>query len=329
MKRKKRHHSIGQGADKTPAHEHRHETLRKMFIDPTFDYGFKWLFGRPRNQHILLAFLNVVLKDHALPPITKVALMDKELIPDDIRGRSGVVDLHCEDQSGHKYIVEMQVAKEDHFEKRALFYATGLYRSQVRRADHMDRLRPTIFVALLNFNLFPDLPEAVNSHRMREIVSGRNTFGDLRFTTVELKKFTKTAEELETIEDQWLYIFTRLADHDLLPQQIVDETVREAAMILNEGTLSREERLAWERAWIGEVAYRSQMDTARREGLEEGKSLGIEEGKSLGIEEGKIVAQETILKTLLADPITSQLPDSELARLTGLSEDAVRTFRHT
>ncbi len=72
-----------------------------------------------------------------------------------------MVDRHRKDQSAHWYFVKMQVAKEEHLEKRALFYATSLYLSQVKRADHMDRPRPTLFAAPLNFNLFPDLPKTV------------------------------------------------------------------------------------------------------------------------------------------------------------------------
>ena len=41
------------------------------------------------------------------------------------------MDILCKDEKGHTYIVEMQVAKEKGFEKRAQYYASKAYISQM------------------------------------------------------------------------------------------------------------------------------------------------------------------------------------------------------
>jgi predicted transposase/invertase (TIGR01784 family) len=53
--------------------------------------------------------------------------------PDIASDKQSIVDILCKDSQGNKYIVEMQVARDKGFEKRAQLYAACAYSRQSGR----------------------------------------------------------------------------------------------------------------------------------------------------------------------------------------------------
>ena len=60
--------------------------------------------------------------------------------------KTSIVDILCVDQKGNHYIVEMQIAKEKGFEKRAQYYASKAYSSQMNiSGGSTTLLKPSFF----------------------------------------------------------------------------------------------------------------------------------------------------------------------------------------
>lgn len=57
-------------------------------------------------------------------------------------GKVTIVDVKSRDQSGKNYIVEMQVAEVEGFDKRVLYYASKSYSAQIERGDIYEKLNP-------------------------------------------------------------------------------------------------------------------------------------------------------------------------------------------
>ena len=57
-------------------------------------------------------------------------------------------------------------------------------------------------------------------------------------------------------------------------------------------------------------------------GLDEGKKLGLDEGKKLGLDEGKAEMASSIARNLIA----MSMPESDIAKATGLSIDEVQAL---
>ena len=56
-----------------------------------------------------------------------------------------------------QYIVEMQVANQKGFEKRAQYYAAKAYISQMNKGDKLYKnLKEVIFLAIVDFKMFPE-----------------------------------------------------------------------------------------------------------------------------------------------------------------------------
>ena len=65
--------------------------------------------------------------------------------------KTSIVDILCRDEKGNTYIVEMQVAKEKGFEKRAQYYASKAYISQANAGGEYQDLERSDFLCYFKF----------------------------------------------------------------------------------------------------------------------------------------------------------------------------------
>ena len=101
------------------------------FLDPKNDVAFRKVFGTEKNKDILIHFLNDMITFKENAPIVSVTFLKTVQDPETAMKKTSVVDILCRDEKNNLYIVEMQVAKEKGFEKRALYYAAKAYTSQM------------------------------------------------------------------------------------------------------------------------------------------------------------------------------------------------------
>ena len=92
------------------------------YIDPFTDTGFKIIFGKEHvSNDILRSFLNVLFEgDPVLSDIKSVEYRPNEKTMEWTQGKSIAYDIHCETSTGHRFIVEMQLTKQEYFLKRAV-----------------------------------------------------------------------------------------------------------------------------------------------------------------------------------------------------------------
>jgi predicted transposase/invertase (TIGR01784 family) len=141
---------------------------------------------------------------------------------------------------------------------------------------------------------------------------------DLEFHVLELPKFKKTADELTSGLDVWLY-FLRNAermDPEALPAALDRPLVRRACeelKMLSQTDLERE-RYEARRKW--QLDYNTGIKVARlegrEEGREEGRQEGREEGRQEGRQEGDNIGRIHLCERLLGRPET---PAEQLAAL--------------
>src|ERR1700677_360981 len=99
-------------------------SLPRKFLNPKNDVAFHRTFGTKKYKHVLIGFINDVLEFQGDDRITEVTFLPPDQNPDIIAKKTSTVDVLCQDSNGVQYIVEMQVAREKGFEKRALYYAS-------------------------------------------------------------------------------------------------------------------------------------------------------------------------------------------------------------
>ena len=177
------------------------------FLDPKNDIAFKKIFGSEKNKDILIHFLNDMITFKGNAQIKSVTFLTTNQEPETAIHKTSIVDILCKDEKGNTYIVEMQVAKEKGFEKRAHYYASKAYCSQIHTGGEYHDLKEVIFLAIANFTMFPNKKGYKSDHIILDRESFENDLKDFSFTFIELPKFKKNIDQLTDIADKWSYFF--------------------------------------------------------------------------------------------------------------------------
>jgi predicted transposase/invertase (TIGR01784 family) len=283
------------------------------FLDPKNDYAFKRIFGTEKHKNILIHFLNDIL--HLTPgvEIQDVTFLKPIQDPEIVAKKQSIVDVLCKDEKGFQYIVEMQVARTSGFVKRAQYYAAKAYTNQMNNGDLYQNLKQVIFVAITDFVMFPEKPGYKSDHVILDKGSYAHDLKDFSFTFLELPKFTKTIDELETHIEKWMYFFKHATHTD--PEELEkitgsDMIIGQAYKVLDQYYWSEEELCAYEREKKSELDAKAMLAFATNSG----KAEGLIEGEAIGI---KRVAKNMLLQGIGIQTITA---------VTGLSEEEIRSF---
>ena len=179
--------------------------MLSRYLDPKNDLAFKKIFGPERHKRIPMAFLNAIFHLEGPDEITDLEFLNTLQAPEIEAGKESIVDVLVRDQKGSKYIIEMQVAKIEGFEKRAQFYAAKTYCTHFNVGNPYHELKKVIFLAITSYVVFPGKKNYKSDHVILDNETYENDLKDFYFAFVELPKFTKEIHELETLEDKWYY----------------------------------------------------------------------------------------------------------------------------
>lgn len=165
------------------------------FVDIKNNVAFRKIFGNENRKGVLISFLNAVLLLEKDSKIVDVDILTPYQLPAFKGGKVTIVDVKAKDQNQKTYIVEMQVADVEGFDKRVLYYASKSYSAQIERGDQYEKLNPTFFIGILDFEVTQN-PWYISRHRIVDIETRENFIKDIEFNFIELPKFTKTAKSL-------------------------------------------------------------------------------------------------------------------------------------
>ena len=298
------------------------------FLDPKNDFCFKQVFGTEKNKDILIHFLNDILKFTGVYQIIDVTFL--KTVQDAAIGayRQSIVDVLCKDQNGDQIIVEMQISKHKGFEKRAQFYAAKAYSQQVLKEDENHKklavyakLKAVIFLAIANFTMFPEKKAVKSEHRLLDTKTHEHDLKDFYFVFLELEKFKKTIDQLENIEDKWLY-FLKHAESSTFKEieHLIgsDGIIRRAFEAIDQAAWTEEELNTYEqmiKTRLDNLAVEQQkIEDAEIRGEARGEIRGEARGEARGEIRGKAERDIEIARKMLSKNHTI----SDISDLTGL-----------
>jgi predicted transposase/invertase (TIGR01784 family) len=212
------------------------------FINPKTDIAFKKIFGSEQSKDILISFLNSMLYD-GQPIIEDLEILNPYLAPR-IRGvKETYLDIKAKITGNKTAIVEMQVLNVAGFEKRILYNAAKSYSIQLQAGEDYTLLNPVIALTIVDFPMFTEFDQVISRFVLKEkdyLVDYLSY--DLELVFVELPKFTKELEQLETLTDKWLYFMKSARTLQTVPETMsaVPE-IEQAFAIASQANLSREE----------------------------------------------------------------------------------------
>ncbi|MBP6386264.1 MAG: Rpn family recombination-promoting nuclease/putative transposase [Pseudarcicella sp.] len=234
------------------------------FVDIKNDVAFRKIFGNENRKEVLISFLNAVLSLEDNYKIVKVDILTPYQLPDLKGGKVTIVDVKAKDQNGKTYIVEMQVAEVDGFDKRVLYYASKSYSAQIERGDQYENLNPTYFIGILDFEVTKN-PSYINRHKIIDTETSENYLKDIEFNFIELPKFNKKENELKSIIDQWVYFLKNAENLDVIPENINDEGLKFAYEDADKHNWSKAELEAYDYALMREQDDRGRITKVQKD----------------------------------------------------------------
>ena len=270
------------------------------FLDPKNDYAFKRIFGTEKNKAILVHFLNDILDFPESEKIKDVSFLKPIQDPEIASKKQSIVDVLCVDEKGTQYIVEMQVARNEGFAKRAQYYAAKAYTNQMNNGDAYQNLKHIIFLAITNFVMFPEKESYKSDHVILDKLSYVRDLKDFSFTFLELPKFNKTIDELTTMEEKWTYFFKHASETS--PEELEkitgsDIVIRQAYDVLDQFHWSQEELRTYEREKKSQLDGQAMLLSAKLEGKAEGIKVVAKNMLAQGIDISTIMAVTGLSKS--------------------------------
>ncbi len=249
------------------------------FVDVKNDVAFRKIFGNEKKTKILISFLNAALKLEGDHLIKEVTIVNPYQFPRIAGEKASIIDVRAKDVKGRQFVVEMQIAETDGFDKRIQYYTCRDYSMQIDRGEEYPKLKPTYFIGILDFDYFES--EDYLSHHI--IVNGttyEHKLKDIQFTFIELKKFTKEIHELESLIEKWVFFIKHADELEVIPDNVDDDGLMEAYKDADRHNWKKEELIAYDNASIAEQDERGKMkliaDRAKKEGIEENTYRVIE-----------------------------------------------------
>ena len=286
------------------------EIIKAKYINLMVDWSFKRVFGTEVNKDILIEFLKVIFPQFAITDITYIPTEQLGIMEDD---RKAIFDVLCKTEDDKTFLVEMQRGKQEHFFERALYYTSFPIMKQGKKAiakeeegaDPWDfSLDGVFFLGILDFKYEQD---EMTEHRYQllETKTLKQMTDKLEFVFVEVAKFDKSEDELETDLDKWLYLLKNMSTLLERPAALRDRVFGRLFDVAEYARLDDEERKNYVIAMNTARDTYNQIAYARKEG---------------GQEKAYEIARKMIAKGIDVDTV---------ADFTGLTRDEILTIEKT
>ena len=294
------------------------EIIKAKYINLMVDWSFKRVFGTEVNKDILIEFLKVIFPQFAITDITYIPTEQLGIMEDD---RKAIFDVLCKTEDDKTFLVEMQRGAQKHFFERALYYTSFPIMKQGKKAIAKEEegagpwdfsLDGVFFLGILDFEYEQD-ERTEHRYQLLETKTLKQMTDKLEFVFVEVAKFNKREDELETDLDKWLYLLKNMSTLLERPAALRDRVFGRLFDVAEYARLDDVER----------KNYVESMNTARDTynqiayAHETGHQKGREEGRE---EKAYEIARKMIAKGLDVDTI---------ADLTGLTMDEILTLEKT
>jgi predicted transposase/invertase (TIGR01784 family) len=268
------------------------------YINLLTDFGFKRVFGTEPNKALLRDFLNTLLPAHH--HIAELTFHNNEVLGNTPVDRKAIFDIYCQSASGEKFIVELQKARQNYFKDRSVYYASFPIQEQAPKGEWDFQLKAVYTVGILDFVFKDHQNDATVLHQVKlKDQEGEIFYDKLTFFYIELPKFNKPLESLETQFDKWLYLFRHLPDLQDLPPLLQEDVFEQLFEVAEIAQLSRAEQESYQRSLKYYRDLTNVVNTARQEGFAQGREL-----------ERRVMAQQ--MKA-------AGIPLDTIATITGLS----------
>ncbi|NJN22686.1 MAG: hypothetical protein HC812_17810 [Leptolyngbya sp. RL_3_1] len=146
-----------------------------------------------------------------------------------------------------------------------------------------------------------------------------STYDKLTFIYIELPKFTKTVDQLESHFDKWLFLLKHLPDLTEPPQPLQEDIFNQLFEVAEVANFSPVEQDSYQESLKYYRDLNNVVDTSWQEGKAEGRAEGKAEGRAEGRAEGQQEGIRQVARQMKAAGMSSQ----NIGSYTGLTADEI------
>ncbi|MBB3840475.1 putative transposase/invertase (TIGR01784 family) [Runella defluvii] len=247
------------------------------FISILSDYGFKVTFGNEVDTTFLKKALQALINSSV--PIREVSFIKNELTAITIDSRSGIYDVACIDENDNHFIVEMQLSEYPEFIQRMKFYALHRFNTLVKKGEYrFENLSKIYCIGILARVIFTQISDYHNVSFLRN--AKNETIDDqMVFVTVELDKFSKEKNQVQTDLDKLVYTMKNLhtvTETSQFPEFWSEEWLKKAIAEVDLRNMTAEQKLAYEMVLSANaLAVKNENKKIKEARLEEKKNAVI------------------------------------------------------
>ncbi|MFB9141348.1 Rpn family recombination-promoting nuclease/putative transposase [Vibrio artabrorum] len=220
-------------------------------------------------------------------------------------------------KKGEKFIVELQKSKQNFFKDRSVFYSSFPIQEQAQKGNWNFELKAIYTIAILDFVFEEDKAEQDKYFykvKLSDVETHKVFYDKLTYIYLEMPKFTKQLDELESHFERWMYVFKNLDSLESYPESLSEGVFKS---LFEEAELAQlpPER---QREYENSLKYYRDLNNVIDTAFDDGKAEGHAEGHAEGLAQGKLDIARNLLDILDNETIVLK---------TGLTESQVDQLR--
>jgi predicted transposase/invertase (TIGR01784 family) len=291
------------------------------------DYWFKRTFGTEARKRLLQLFLQEVIPERQIKELTYAPQEHVNPFP----GRKDIrVDVECTDQTGARFVVEMQLAGQDAFYDRAVYNASFAVQEQMSKGVGSYRVPPVYFIGIMDFSFHKGSDRVRYEYRLTERSSGELMTECVQFIFLELPNCRKALTPEATILDNFCYALHNMPSLPDRPAELESEIFRLLFESAEIATFAPKEKVKYENDMTTERDIRNQIAYARQEGRaegrEEGQQDGLKKGLAQGREEGRAEGETSKAEQVALAMRKAGESTEKIALYTGLTPEQIQAL---
>ncbi|HRI72338.1 MAG TPA: Rpn family recombination-promoting nuclease/putative transposase, partial [Polyangium sp.] len=253
---------------------------------------------------ILRCLLNDLLERTGDRIIEGIEYLPSEQLPLIPGFKLSILDVRCQDRSGARFVVEMQLVHVPGFDKRVVYNASKAYADQLKAGEPYTKLEDVVAISICDFALWPDDEQIANGlplvpmlsrWNMRERTSLNHGLLQVQYAFLELPKVPQDKPN-EAGAALWAWLFVHAPSLSEIPKDLPGNGYGEALRIANQMTFTKEELEAYHKA-VDEIEQLRVLIAAK---WIEGHKVGVAEGHKVGVAEGQKAGKTSAIFTIFA-----------------------------
>ena len=299
------------------------------YANVLMDRWFKRTFGWAPARRLMQLFLQEMIPERT---ITQISFGPQEYVNPIEQGKDIRLDVHCTDETGAHFIVEMQFAEQKTFYERALFNSTFVIQEQVQTGSTDWTLPQIYFIGVVNFALHEGSDKVLYRYRLKDIDSGEDMPIPVEYIFLEVPNCRKAMTSEASLLDNFCYALKNMPEMEERPRELKGEIFD---LLFNSAEINKfapKERSEYIQDMTTERDRANQLATAEEKGeargLAKGRAEGRAEGEAKGLAKGRAEGEAKVrlelAKSMLADGLDAafvskhtHLPLEEVTALQG------------